>query len=556
MKSKRVGRLRVDLRLSLESRCGLPKHACGGYPASPRACGYVMSERIGLLLVTVLLSLLAGLYAPNAQANSKRDKTTVAELQQRMSVAEQRYRDAMLAEDEEAAATATTAALAEMKAVVDACAKLQGCGVDTMLATYERLLKSTPTFDDAVQEDGNTDNDPLDEHDFVAAEVPDSANAAALLSEDGQRFVKMVQFNPAVQAGIRRWLTDLRPSLMDSYENYRYLQHLMSSAFKRHGLPEALLFGIVAKESNGKVHVGSRAGAVGPLQFMPATGRRFGLGVDGSGFDTRYDPRASADAAAEYLSERMAQLNNSIELSLAGYNGGEGRALRVFQSTNGRSFWDADVYNQFPAETKDYVPMVIAAAWLFLHPREYGIRWPKVSARPTTMTLTQPASLYELTICLGNWGSRDGYLRALRNLNPRWSPDTMLPAGTSLSVTTRIGWLYRFNCTRGERLNLAKELVASTVQSAIVQVGTPVPAGNPAATTAPDASAAAKPSAKPSKEKKPKGKHYRVRRGDTLSGIARRFQCDPADLVQANRLRHSGRSLQPGQTLVLHGCRQ
>ena len=95
---------------------------------------------------------------------------------------------------------------------------------------------------------------------------------------------------------------------MDSYENYRYMQHLMSPAFKRHGLPEALLFGIMAKESNGKVHAGSRAGAVGPLQFMPATGRRFGLGNDGTGFDTRYDAALSADAAAQYLTERMAQL--------------------------------------------------------------------------------------------------------------------------------------------------------------------------------------------------------------------------------------------------------
>jgi membrane-bound lytic murein transglycosylase D len=39
-----------------------------------------------------------------------------------------------------------------------------------------------------------------------------------------QRFVRMVQFNPAVQAGIRRWLTDMRPSLMDSYENYQYMR--------------------------------------------------------------------------------------------------------------------------------------------------------------------------------------------------------------------------------------------------------------------------------------------------------------------------------------------
>ncbi|TCT20435.1 transglycosylase SLT domain-containing protein [Thermomonas haemolytica] len=507
-------------------------------------------------VAAVLLPLLVALSLPvhadearrergnGAAAESRRDQAAVAALQQRMSEAEQRYRDAMQAEDEDAAAKATTAALAEMKAVVEACGKQRGCQVEQMLATYERLLQDTPRFDDAATDDGG---DPLDERDFTAADVPDSASAAALLSEEGQRFVKMVQFNPAVQAGIRRWLTDLRPQLMDSYENYRYMQHLMSPAFRRYGLPEALLFGILAKESNGKVHAGSRAGAVGPLQFMPATGRRFGLGDDGSGFDTRYDPRAAADAAAQYLQERLAELGNSIELALAGYNGGEGRALRVYQTTGGRSFWDIDVYSQFPAETKDYVPMVIAAAWLYLHPKEYGIHWPKVSVRPTTITLTQPASLYELTICLGNWGSRNGYLRPLRNLNPRWSPDVMLPAGTVLNVTTRIAWLYRFNCTHGKRLELAQQLVASNVQSALVRVGEPTPANGPSAGEATPAPA-------PVERKPARVRTYQVKRGDTLHGIARKLQCDLDDLAKANKLKKPKYAIKPGQTLKLEGC--
>ena len=240
-----------------------------------------------------VLVLSAALAAPDAQALSRREEAAVKALQQRLEAAEKRYRDAQLAEDPEAGAAAGSAALAEIKAVVEACAKQKGCTLAPMLATYERLLQATPQ-DTGEGADGE---DPIDERDLADADVPANADAASLLSEEGQRFVKMVQFNPAVQAGIRRWLTDMRPSLMDSYENYRYLQQQMSPAFRRHGLPEALLFGIMAKESNGNVHVGSRAGAVGPLQFMPATGRRFGLGNDGTGFDTRYDPRASADAA-------------------------------------------------------------------------------------------------------------------------------------------------------------------------------------------------------------------------------------------------------------------
>ena len=513
-----------------------------------------MSVRLLPALAAFALVLLAGLSAPAAQAQSKRDLAAATVLQQRMDAAEKRYRDALLAEDEDTDGNAPAVALNEMQAVVAACAKQKGCELPRMLATYERLLKATPQ--DGEGDPDSEDEDPIDEGDLArtGAGVPESADAASLLSEEGQRFVRMVQFNPAVQAGIRRWLTDMRPSLMDSYENYRYMQHLMLPAFKRHGLPEALLFGIMAKESNGKVHVGSRAGAVGPLQFMPATGRRFGLGNDGTGFDTRYDAALSADAAAQYLTERMTQLDNSIELSLAGYNGGEGRALRVFRGSGGRSFWDYDVYSQFPAETKDYVPMVVAAAWLFLHPKEYGIRWPKVNSRPAVVRLVQPASIYELTICLGNYGSRDGYMRALRNLNPRWDVDSTMPVGTALNATTRIASLYGRYCTRGQRLQLAEQLVASNVQSALVRIGPMTSTGD--ATASADA-ASAVPAAAPAKPKlqPAKAKTHKVKRGETLSAIVRKFDCDLGDLAKANKLKAPKYAIRPGQSLTLAGCK-
>ena len=532
----------------------LPPRLRGGYPAVPHASSpLLMPVRPLPAIAAFTLVLLAGLSAPAAQAQSKRDLAAATALQQRMSAAEKRYRDALLAEDVEAAQRDSTAALAEVKTVIETCGKQRGCDLPSMLETYENLLKATPAFDETMFDGAEADQ--IDEDDFASVPVPDTASAASLLSEEGKRFVRMVQFNPAVQAGIRRWLTDMRPSLMDSYENYRYMQHLMSPAFKHHGLPEALLFGIMAKESNGKVHVGSRAGAVGPLQFMPATGKRFGLGFDATGFDTRYDPAASADAAAQYLTERMAQLDNSIELSLAGYNGGEGRALRVFRGSGGRSFWDVDVYGQFPAETKDYVPMVIAAAWLFLHPQDYGIRWPRVSTRPATIRVAQPTSIYELTICLGNYGSRDGYMRALRNLNPRWDADSAIPAGSTLNVTTRIAWLYRFNCgANSKRAQLAKQLVASNVQSALVRIGPMTSTGVNAAASA-DATGATPVPATPVKPKPVKPKTHQVKHGETLSAIVRKFDCDLGDLAKANKLKAPKYAIRPGQRLTLQGCK-
>lgn len=513
-------------------------------------------------------------------ALSRRDQAAVDALTQRMQAAEARYRDALVraANADADAQKRADSALEDMEDVIVDCGRQRGCSMSNMLASFKRLLKS------------NVDGESGDEADTTlvaesAATVPSTAGAAALLSPEGQRFAKMVQHNPAVQAGIRRWLTDMRVALIQSHENYQYMQHLMSPAFKRSGLPEALLFGIMAKESNGKVHVGSRAGAVGPLQFMPATGQRFGLGPDGTGFDTRYDPRASADAAAAYLTERFRELNGDIEMSLAAYNGGEGRARRVHRESGGRSFWDADVYDQFPAETRDYVPMVVAAAWLYLHPKEYGLTFPKVDNQPATLRVARATSIYELTICMGNGGTRDGYMRALRNLNPRYEADQTIAPGTTLNVTTKMVGLYNRWCTQGPRADLARMLVASDPSRAVVRTGPatpirePVPALAPPVDAAPAVPSKDAPVTSPSASKGSKGKaeakaealavakkkrdeaearrkerEHRVRGGETLTSIASRFGCSVRELASVNGVEAPRYAIRPGQKLKLEGC--
>ena len=506
--------------------------------------------RLGALALAVAL---AGT-ATDANAQSRRDREAAEALNQRMLDAEGRYRQALvqIANDDPAGMQASNAALEDMEDVMLACEKQRGCSVPQLLTTYKRLLKADADAQ-AGQGPEDADVDGL-EGTLPTADVPAAASASALLAED-ERFKRMVQLNPAVQASIRRWLTDMRVSLMTSHENYQYMQHLMSPAFKRSGLPEALLFGILAKESNGRVHARSRAGAAGPLQFMPATGRRFGLGPDGTGFDTRYDPRLSADAAAVYLNERFAQHGNEIEYWLAGYNGGEGRALRVYREAAGRSFWDPAVYNQFPAETKDYVPMVIAAAWLYLHPQEYGLTFPKIDTRPATFTLERPASIYELTICLGNGNTRDGYMRALRNLNPSYEAESLLPVGTTLAGTTRMASLYKRWCVRGERADLAAELVNSDPRAAIVRTGAievlSTDGDPPPAAVPPSAAAPRPPEAAPAPAP---ARTHRVARGETLGSIAQRYGCDVPVLARANGLRAPAYVLRQGQSLKLEGC--
>lgn len=505
-------------------------------------------------LPLLVVPLLCVAVASPAHAQSRRDREAADTLKRNLEAAQARYRAA------EGEPTATAAALRDMDAAIAGCGKQRGCDVAALLQDYRNALL---VDGEDPAELGVRGDDPID---FTADDVPPEATADALLDERNQRFARAIQFNPAVQSGIRRWLTDMRPSLMQSLENYAYMRPLMAPAFERHNLPEALLFGIMAKESNGKVHVGSRAGAVGPLQFMPATGRRFGLGFDGSGFDTRYDPRASSEAAAAYLQERQDALGGNIEMMLAAYNGGEGRAQRVWNA-GGTNFWDYATYNQFPAETRDYVPMVIAAAWLFLHPKEYGLRFPKVASRPALLRLKQPTSIYELTICLGNTSYTDGFFRALRNLNPRLDTDSPLPAGGTLNATTQIVRTYNRHCAQGERAQLARQLVTSDPSLAIVRVGDvstvqsvapPAAAqGLPAAgTTAIVPGQGAVPATvatgKPAVPAKPK--EHRVARGDTLVSIATRYGCGTRELAKANNIAAPRYAIQPGQKIKLDGC--
>ena len=507
-----------------------------------------------------------------AQRVSAKDRAAIDALDQRMAAAEKRYRDGVVlaSNGDPKGAAESDAALQDMEDVIDACARQRGCQLNTQLAAFKRLLKANVDAQ-SPDDDDLADADSL-EDDHVPgtngqAGLAQAQQGASRLDDKRHAFDRMVQYNPAVQAGIRRWLTDMRSSLVDSYENYQNMRFMMWPQWERQGLPEALLFGIMAKESNGKVHVTSRAGAAGPLQFMYHTGMRFGLGQDGSGFDTRYDPRAAAQAGAEYMSERFAELGGSVELSLAAYNGGEGRALRVYRQYPGVGFWDERVYNQFPAETRDYVPMVIAAAWLFLHPHQYGLNFPRVAPQPAPLKLAKPTSIYELTICLGTAGTRDGYMRTLRNLNPRYRADDYLAPGLILNANTRIASLYNRHCLNGPRADLARTLVVANVAAAIVRA--PLPEGrvsvgdvsqlSAAARDADGSEAADPPRAQDRPKAKAKAKPARtvkVGRGDTLGRIADKHDCSLKELARANGLRAPSYAVKQGQRIRLEGCRK
>lgn len=335
----------------------------------------------------------------------------------------------------------------------------------------------------------------------------------------GLALADLVEFNPRVKAAIDDWLTWKRRDLIEAAENYQFLRPQVAHYYRAAGLPEALLFGIMAKESLGRVHAYSSAGAAGPLQFMPATARRFGLGMR-DGLDERLDPVAATRANVRYLSEQFRILGAELELVLAAYNSGENRVRRLVNRHPGKRFWDAEIYYALPAETRDYVPMVLAAAWLFLHHEDYGLELPERSVALVEIALARDSSLGELTICLGHSGDgRDGWFRMLRNLNPVLKPEKRIAAGQTIVLPDALATAYQHQCQDNPLVRKAEQLHLANYP----------PEGQPSI--------------------------YLVEDGDTLFSIARRSSCASVEAIaKANQLRAPRYALKLGQRLTIPGC--
>lgn len=444
--------------------------------------------------------------------------------------AAQAYRDgiAEAAKGERRAGKRTAQrAMDRMFDLTERCRRTEGCEAERLVSRFDALLGAGTRVAGEGEDDGDRGAESPAERSPVVEAFPNAADTLNQLN--GRDLRELIVQNEAVRAAMAEWLTSLRPQLINAHEQYQYLRFLMWPEYERAGLPEALLFAIMARESGGRVHAISPAGAAGLMQFMPATGRRFGLGWQ-DGYDTRFEPQLASRASTQYLNERFAELGHNLELALAAYNGGEGRVGRLARQNPGKSFWDPAVYNALPKETRDYVPYILSAAWLFLHPEEYGLEFPSVNGAATVLSLKQPASINQLTICLGNGTSRYGYFRALRNLNPRWLPETVLPAGTELRVPVAVMPLYDAGCVSGAR-----------AEQALALVNARKPDVGPAPRAAMASSGA--------------GARHTVRSGDTLSAIARQHGCSAQTVARANGLR-SPYALRPGQQLSLSGCRR
>ena len=143
----------------------------------------------------------------------------------------------------------------------------------------------------------------------------------------------------------------------------------MKGLLKQHGLPEDLVY-MALIESGFDPYAYSRAKAVGQWQFIYMTGKRYGLRMNWW-VDERRDPEKSTIAAAKYLKD-LYEMFACWYLAAAGYNAGEYKIINAIKRYKTEDFWKLTQQRYLKRETKDYVPLMIAAALVAKDPEKYG----------------------------------------------------------------------------------------------------------------------------------------------------------------------------------------
>lgn len=176
--------------------------------------------------------------------------------------------------------------------------------------------------------------------------------------------------NEYVEKEIRSFQGVERDSFTAAYQRSGMYHDIIMREIKKAGIPEEF-FWLPLVESLFKVNAYSRARALGLWQFIPSTGYKFGLNRD-EWIDERMDVLKSTQAAIAYLKELHKMFGDWLTV-LAAYNCGEGRVLRVISRQHINyfdSFWD--LYRQLPNETARYVPRFLATLHIVNNPKKYG----------------------------------------------------------------------------------------------------------------------------------------------------------------------------------------
>lgn len=299
-----------------------------------------------------------------------------------------------------------------------------------------------------------------------------------------------VEVNPKVQQWMAYFQGKGRKHMTRYLGRSTRYSSLMKRILRQNNLPEDLIY-IALIESGFSSVATSRAAAVGYWQFIRGTGRRYGLEINKL-IDERRDPVLSTQAAAAYFKELYGMFG-SWYLAMASYNVGENRVLREVRRNYTRNFWEIARKRRLPKETMNYIPKFIAAKIIATDPAKYGFNEIEYE-KPIEfehVTVDQPVNLKLMAQKM----SMD--YEELKKLNPKFRGEVAPLKQGKLELRIPFGQTQ-------VAMNAVKESFTTKVE---------LIADNPDTTT------------------------YKVRRGDTLSTIARRFHTTQANLRDLNDLR-------------------
>jgi membrane-bound lytic murein transglycosylase D len=304
--------------------------------------------------------------------------------------------------------------------------------------------------------------------------------------------------NAKVLSYVEMFQTKLRDYISESLQRSTKYLPMIQNVFRAEGLPLDLAY-IPIIESGFKTNAVSRAKAKGPWQFMTATARENGLKHDWF-VDERSDPEKATIAAAKYLKSLSKMFNGDWNLVLAAYNGGPGRVQRAMKRSGSEDFWEiADSSKFLPKETREYVPLILAAMIVAKNPVQYG--FDIVGHDPITYDKVRVPRAIDLRRVAEWTGTSIDEIQALNPELRRWTTPVKYPE-FELKVPTGTGETFK-----------AKLADASSTEMVAL-------------------------------------KWYTVRRGETLATVARKLQVSRTDLAEANSLSVKSRVRQ-GQQLVI-----
>lgn len=300
--------------------------------------------------------------------------------------------------------------------------------------------------------------------------------------------------HPRVDYWVERFRTDKRDEFARFLRRSGRYVPMISAKLEERGMPQDLVY-LAMIESGFNPKAYSRAHASGLWQFISGTAARYGLDMNRA-VDERNDPVKATDAALDYLTYLHNRFG-SWYLAAAGYNTGENRVARIMRQVTGSERGKEEdyyrIWSRLPRETRDYVPLMVAAARISKSPAEYGFGDVELEA-----PLVCEEVIVELATPLSAVAQASGTtVEKIRELNPH----------------------FKLNRTRNDMRSPVRLPVGGAARFAANWEA--VKTGSVYAQAAAEA----------------RTTQYRVRRGDNLSTIARRHGVSVSAIRRANGLR-------------------